>query len=279
MEARPHMLLLYFYMAAMIISGAGNGIVTKLADKSVSLGHQFEHPYFQSFTMFIGEGLCMFAFLYEYFSLKKQYGSYENAPNVVAARKNGKTTNINPLLFAIPMVCDAVGSTLLLFAYLYIPVSLAQMIQGSIVIITAILSIIFLKRRLYRHHWSGLVLVVLGIFLVGLSVMIAKNDDKDQKTTLGIVLMIGSILTQGSQFVIEEKLFKDYYLSPLRIIGWEGIWGCLLFIVLLPIFQFIPCDLHFCSNGKIEDSWYALRQLYHNGFTMTMLILSIFFIA
>ena len=55
MEERPHILLLYFYMVAMIIGGAGNGIVTKLADKSESLGKKFEHPYFQSFTMFVGE--------------------------------------------------------------------------------------------------------------------------------------------------------------------------------------------------------------------------------
>ena len=113
----------------------------------------------------------------------------------------------------------------MLFAYLYIPTSLAQMMQGSIVFITAILSIIFLKRRLYRHHWTGLVLVVLGICLVGLAVLLAKDDDDDQNTVVGIILMIGSILTQGSQFVVEEKLLGDYYLSPLRVVGWEGIWG------------------------------------------------------
>ena len=279
MEKRPHILVLYFYMTAMIISGAGNGIVTKLADKSESLGSEFRHPYFQSFTMFIGEACCMFVFLYEYYTAKKRYGSYELAPDVIEARKNGKSTKINPLLLAIPMICDAVGSTLLLFAYLYIPVSLAQMMQGSIVLVTALLSIVFLKRTLFRHHWTGLILVVLGISLVGLAVLIASDDDDDQNTIVGILLMAGSILTQGSQFVIEEKLLGDYYLSPLRIVGWEGIWGMLLFVILLPVFQFIPCDLEFCSNGQIEDTWFALRQLGNNYITLILLILSVIFIA
>jgi drug/metabolite transporter (DMT)-like permease len=187
----------------------------------------------------------MFVYLFEYLKAKRDYGNYELRPDVIEARKKGKYTNINPLKFAIPMLCDAVGSTLLLFAYLYIPVSIAQMIQGSIVMITAIFSIIFLKRVLYRHHWSGLLLVVIGIALVGVAVMIAKSDSKDDKPLVGLILMFCSILAQGSQFVVEEKFLGDYYVSPMKVIGWEGIWGLILFSILLPILQFIPCDLEF----------------------------------
>ena len=146
--------------------------------------------------------------------------------------------------------------------------------------ITAIMSVVFLKRRLHRHHWTGLLLVVIGIALVGLAVMLNKSDDDTQKPVLGICLMIGSILIQGSQFIIEEKFFGKYFLSPMRVVGWEGIWGSLVFGSLLIIFQFIPCDFElWSSTGVIEDSWFAMRQAGNNPFTLVMLIWSVLFIA
>jgi hypothetical protein len=37
-------------------------------------------------------------------------------------------------------------------------------------------------------------------------------------------------------FIVEEKLLGDYYLDPLKVVGWEGIWGCCYYAILLPIF-------------------------------------------
>jgi len=138
--------------------------------------------------------------------------------------------------------------------------------------VTAFQSVLFLRKRLHRHHWTGLFFVVLGIALVGLAVMISGSDSDEDKPIVGIILMFGSILIQGSQFVIEEKFLGDYYISPLKVVGWEGIWGVLLFAILLPAFQFIPCDLDFCSNGVIEDTHLALRHLIN---VKTALILQI----
>ena len=36
-------------------------------------------------------------------------------------------------------------------------------------------------------------------------------------------------------FVIEEKLLGDYYLDPLMVVGFEGMWGVTYWMVLLPI--------------------------------------------
>ncbi len=91
--------------------------------------------------------------------------------------------------------------------------------------------------------------------------MISDNDSEDDKPVVGIILMFCSILIQGGQFVIEEKFLGDYYLSPMKVVGMEGIWGVVLFAILLPIFQFVPCSLDFCSNGVIEDTHLALRHL------------------
>jgi drug/metabolite transporter (DMT)-like permease len=166
-------------------------------------------------------------YLYQRYSLVREYGSIQASPGMQNAVKEGMKTDINPLLFAIPMLCDSGASALLLIAYINLPASITQMMGGFVVFIVAMMSIIFLKRKLYRHHWTGLFLLFSGIGLVALSVLVGsdKKDNPNENPILGIPLMIVSILIQGVQFIVEEKLLGSYYLNPMKVVGWEGITG------------------------------------------------------
>jgi drug/metabolite transporter (DMT)-like permease len=55
------------------------------------------------------------------------------------------------------------------------------MIRGLTVVITAIMSVIFLKRKQYLHHWLSLTSIVVGVFIVGLVgvTMSKKSDDEE----------------------------------------------------------------------------------------------------
>jgi hypothetical protein len=56
-------------------------------------------------------------------------------------------------------------------------------------------------------------------------------------------------------FIVEEKLLGDYYLDPMKIVGLEGVWGVLMYAILLPIFNNIPCDVkNLCNNGVLENT-------------------------
>lgn len=249
-------------MAAMVISGACLGITLKLMDTLEVKGEQFEHPYFQGMIMFVGESLCMIVYLFQRQQLVREYGSVQASPGMVKAVEEGMKTKVNPLLFAIPMLCDATASTLLLIAYINIPASVAQMMGGFIVFIVSIMSIIFLKRKFYRHHWTGLALIFIGIGMVAANTLIAGKSDSKGSPVLGLAMMVASILVQGCQYIVEEKLLGAYYLNPMKVVGWEGIFGVILFAILLPILQFIPCTAAFCSSsGVVEDSRFAFRQL------------------
>lgn len=51
----------------------------------------------------------------------------------------------------------------------------------------------------------------------------------------------------------------------MLLVGTEGMAGFLLWLVLLPAFQFIPCDsTTVCSGGVIEDTMGALRDYQAN---------------
>jgi drug/metabolite transporter (DMT)-like permease len=63
------------------------------------------------------------------------------------------------------------------------------MLRSSIIIFTAILSVFFLKKKLYRHHLTALFAIIIGIFLVGYSGI--KNDKRSSNIWGIIILLIG----------------------------------------------------------------------------------------
>jgi len=69
--------------------------------------------------------------------------------------------------------------------------SVYQMMRGLIVVITALMSILFLGKKHYRHHWTGIVLILTGVFIVGFASV--SGDSSDSGTSfLGLILLIGS---------------------------------------------------------------------------------------
>lgn len=87
-------------------------------------------------------------------------------------------TNINPLLLAIPAAFDIIASTLMNIALTMVAASVYQMLRGMIIIVTAGMSIIFLKRKLYRHQWSSIGVIFIGVFMVGLAALLFKTDEE-----------------------------------------------------------------------------------------------------
>lgn len=117
--------------------------------------------------------------------------------------------------------------------------SVYQMLRGMIIIVTAAMSILFLKKKLYLHHWSSIATIFIGVFMVGLAALLFKDDDAGSEETtnaLGIAMLVVAQLFSGGLFIVEEKLLGDYYLDPLKVVGLEGLWGVIIWAVLLPIF-------------------------------------------
>ena len=92
-----------------------------------------------------------------------RYGGYDKLPQVVEAKQNGLLFEYNKLILSLPMLCDFLASVLLMIGYINIAASIAQMIGSLIVFVTALEAVIFLNKKLYRHHWVGAWAVVLGI--------------------------------------------------------------------------------------------------------------------
>ncbi|CAI2371278.1 unnamed protein product [Moneuplotes crassus] len=253
-------ILLVLFCVLMILSTSSQGILLKLQSNVTVDGSRFEHPFFLTLIIFMGESLCIFLYLLEKAYLAYRYGRADLSPEMIEAQNKGKRTDINPLLMAIPMLCDSTATPLYMLAYINIPASIGQMMSALVIFVVALLSILFFGRKYYRHHWLGLILVFVGICLVAISALISsKGSGTTGNVPLGVILMIFSVFAIGSQYVVEEKLLSSYYLSPFKAAGWEGITGTILWCVLLIIFQFIPCEAQICNNGRLENTSVAFE--------------------
>jgi drug/metabolite transporter (DMT)-like permease len=82
------------------------------------------------------------------------------------------------------------------------------MLRGLLVAIVGIYSVIFLKSKLFFHHWFGIVSIVLGTILVGLaSILFSQNEVASKNPILGDSMILISILISGFK-KIQKKIKK-----------------------------------------------------------------------
>ncbi|KAF8136402.1 hypothetical protein EV363DRAFT_1319482 [Boletus edulis] len=161
------------------------------------------------------------------------------------------------LLLWFPAVCDLTGTTLMNVGLLYTPVSIYQMTRGALVLFVGILSVIFLRRRLWLYQWISLLTVMAGVSLVGYSGSLIKDTIKDTvnlatghrastasdpieqddvaKALIGVFFILFAQIFTATQFVVEEKIMTRWSVAPLVAVGFEGLFGALTILLLMPV--------------------------------------------
>lgn len=223
----------WFLIAGMLFTGSLNTILTKLQD-SVCVDKcdtdnpiYFEQPMIQTLNMFLGEIMCLFWFLF--YKSNNQYVLLTNEEDV----SNNNNNLVSSLLLFFPAACDSMSSTLMNIGLMFTSASIFQMLRGSIVIFTGIVSTIFLNVRYNFNQWLSLMIIFLGITVVGTSHFTTTGDN----TVIGILLIISAQIFSASQYVLEEKILVKYNVEPLLAVGLEGIFGMILMTIVAISFQ------------------------------------------
>lgn len=179
-------------------------------------------------------------------------------------------------VFVLPAISDIIGSSVAGIGLLWVSASIWQMMRGSIIIFSGILSVVFLKKKLEKHNWAGMGVVVLGLLVVGISGFLAEKSDgtsnnNNSLLVIGIVLILFGQLMNAIQMIMEESFLKDGHYSELNVVGMEGFFGFVVMIaVVLPICYFLPGD----DSGSYENVFDALYQL-KNSVPLVMLNLAL----
>ncbi|XP_059140313.1 solute carrier family 35 member F6-like [Physella acuta] len=277
-------------MLGMLVTGSINTLTKKVQLQCISEGfhyenstswepHTFNHPWFQTWLMFIGESTCLIGLFLSRHREKKERERVaawsaqvgHEAPEQV---KNPRTWQ---WILLVPTCCDLLGTSLAGIGLIYVDASVWQMLRGAIIIFAGILSKFFLKRKLKPIHWLGMSVVMVGLILVGCSSVFKNKSSQGSKAILGIVLILAGQLVSASQMIIEELFLKKRNFPPLQVVGMEGVFGFLLMtFIILPSMYFIPGS---DADNRYENSLDALVQMGHNGKLMAMCILYLSSIA
>lgn len=253
----------------MVITGSFNTLSVKYADKLTSRGkdgelRHFTHPFMQSAFMFVGEMMCLLVFKLAFCYYNRQAnGSVETNSLTKGSR------DFDPKILAIPALCDTIGTSIMYVGLTMTYASSFQMLRGSVIIFTGILSVAFLDRKLEAQKWAGIIMVILGLIIVGFTDFITMK--KEQKATNSVItgdlLIICAQVITATQMVIEEKFIAGKDIPALQAVGWEGIFGFIgICLALIPL-NYIHAPPPFTDNaqGTLEDTMDALIQIGNNG--------------
>ena len=165
----------------------------------------------------------------------------------------------------IHLLGDLIATTLMNVGLIYISASIYQMLRGSVVLFTGILSSIFLNRKHPNYRWFALCTIFFGVAIVGLAGII--QDGKTSKVAihgspLGVFMVVLAQVFTAIQFVIEEKIMNRYNIPALKAVGLEGAFGLVTVFFCLPI-------LHFTlgitgPKGNFADIVTGFHQMFNN---------------
>jgi len=261
----------YLMILMMIITGSINTIANKLQNISISLDKKYNHSWFITFCMFLGETLCLFAYYgFNYLNKKNEEKMKKNLEENTSTNNLNENQSVNyktiedqneenkqtaqneiknslpeasPYQLMLPALCDFFGSSIMTIGLGLIASSVYQMLRGSLILFTTLFSFIFLKTRFARHNYFGIFLVVFGLTLVGVSSIATSHDDSSNNALAGFFFVIFAQIFTAAQFILEENFMKSYECPPLKAVGWEGVWGSCFYLVFLFFAQQIQCPV------------------------------------
>nr|CAD7400944.1 unnamed protein product [Timema poppensis] len=205
--------------------------------------------------------------------------------------------SFNPFVLLPPAMCDMIATSVMYIGLNFTYASSFQMLRGAVIVFVGIFSMLFLGRKLVAREWCGIVFVIFGLGLVGLSdILIPKNsvhdsskllnlNAPDEHTTndiiLGDLLIIGAQVVAATQMVLEEKFVSGLDIPPLQAVGWEGLFGFTTLGLLLIPFYYIHVPESFSGNSRsvLEDALEAFVQMGNNNLIILAIVGTVVSIA
>jgi hypothetical protein len=81
------------------------------------------------------------------------------------------------------------------------------------------------------------------------------------RVVLGVLLIAFAQLFTASQFVLEEFIMAKHTIVPIRMVGWEGLFGFSITVIGMPILYAI-FGIRESGKGGYFDIPYGVHQLF-----------------
>lgn len=103
---------------------------------------------------------------------------------------------------------------------------IASFVIGLMPVMTVFLSMFFLKEKLNRGVWGGILISLIGLLLLAL------GESRDADIRQGIFLILISTLMGSILTIIQKRFLRAYH--PVAITSWVMWGGTLLLLLFLP---------------------------------------------
>ncbi|KAK2705938.1 hypothetical protein QYM36_016079 [Artemia franciscana] len=229
--------------------------------------------------MFLGEMLCLLVFKTAYYYRKYQEAQVGDMTPLIRG-----DVSFSPFIFLPPALLDMLGTSIMYIGLNLTYASSFQMLRGSVIIFTALLSVAFLGRSLHVREWIGMLTVVVGLTVVGASDFLFGQTGSSYPVNniiTGDLLIIMAQIIVATQMVYEEKYVVKNNVPALQAVGWEGVFGFSSLALLLIPMYYIRVGPPFGNgpNGNLEDPFDAFVQMQNNPLIIVATIGTIISIA
>jgi len=174
-------------------------------------------------------------------------------------------------LFLPPALCDMIATSTVYIGLNLTFASSFQMLRGSVILFTGLLSVAFLGQVIKRHMWLGMAVITLGLVCVGVSDIIFNENhdvsDSDLNAIIaGDLLIILAQIITASQCVTEQRFVRKHNFPPLLAVGLEGMFGMTIIGLLLFPMYYIPASKPFSTDpdGRLENAFDAFAMMGQN---------------
>ncbi|UMM18605.1 hypothetical protein L5515_014591 [Caenorhabditis briggsae] len=140
-----------------------------------------------------------------------------------------------------------------------------QMLRGAVIIFTGLLSVGMLNAQIKPFKWFGMLFVMLGLVIVGVTDIYYDSNPLDDKNAIitGNLLIVMAQIIVAIQMVYEQKYLTKYDVPALFAVGLEGLFGMITLSILMVPFYYIHVPKTFSTNpeGRLEDVFYAWQEI------------------
>jgi len=207
----------------------------------------FQKPWAMTTVMFVGMTFCLPLAYWKEAHDKKHGGKSDmEEPLIPQQAAVAKGSFKETLLLAIPSFFDLVATVLMNVGLLSVTASVYQMMRGAEMLFAALFALVFLKRHLNKFHGLGILCCVVGIGMVGCSSLLSGEGSSThpvstEQMLMGMGLIVASQAVQAAQLTFEDFFMADLDMEPMKIVGFEGIFGtAMMLFILLPVAYFLP---------------------------------------
>jgi len=266
--------LLVFGTATSVISKAVYGLHGEGLHGDV---HPFVKPWFMVFLMFVAMSVCLPTYFVAHWLATKI--ARRRHRTLLEHQKRHYEWSV-AFWIGAPAAFDLIATILMNLGLIFVSASVYQMMRGAEMLFAALFGVTFLRRRLALENYLGILLAIIGIFIVGLASVLGNEEDKkggtpghngnnnhhrhhdDDNATvimrhggggggggggvsveqqlLGMGLIVLSQMVQAAQLTFEEHFLDHFQVNALLVVGFEGVWGIVIMTLLLVCMQYTP---------------------------------------